>query len=204
MKKTLALFAVAAMMFTTGCGNKAAEEVQQSATEAVDQVKDKADEAATAATDAVNNAANTAANTVQAAIDDAKDVMSQLASGTAAKSVPALDGVVPGINVEVITEKYGEPVATENQVMQFSNGLDMKVANNVVEEVSTVYDGLYTPAQIAVGMVDYSLNDAYGDATSVKTEDNGDVVYSYVNNNRTISFTTHDGYISEIKCSLNK
>jgi hypothetical protein len=82
----------------------------------------------------------------------------------------------------------------------------MKVVNNVVEEVSTMYDGLYTPADIAVGMADYSLNNAYGDASSVVTNDNGSVVYKYVNkdNKRTIEFVTRDGYISEIKCYVNK
>ena len=200
MKKTLALLAVVAMMFTTGCGNKPAEQAQQSATEAVEQAKEKVEETAQNATNAVNNAANT----VQAAIDDAKTVIANIQSGTVDKKVAALDGIVPGVNVEYVTEKYGEPIATENQVMQFSNGLDMKVVNNVVEEVSTMYDGLYTPADIAVGMGDYSLNDAYGDASSVTNVDNGGVVYAYKDKFRTIEFVTRDGYISEIKCTLNK
>lgn len=204
MKKTLAILAVVAMMISTGCGNtpKPAEEVQQNATEAVEQVKEKTDEAAQAVTETVSNAANT----VQAIIDDAKTAMTSIQNGTNEKNIIALDGVVPGINLETVKEKYGEPVAEENQVLQFSNGLDMKVADNVVQEVSTTYDGLYTPADIAVGMVDYSLNDAYGNANSVVMGDNGGVVYKYVSkdNRRTLEFVTRDGYISEIKCSLNK
>lgn len=202
MKKTLALLAVTAMMFSAGCGNKPAANVQQNATEAVEQVQQTANEVQQNATDAVNNAANT----VQSMIDDAKNVMASIQSGTVDKKVPALDGVVPGINYEVVTEKYGEPISYENQIAQFSNGLDMKVVNNVVEEVSTMYDGLYTPADIAVGMVDYSLNSAYGDANSVTMGDNGGVTYKYTtkDNKRTLEFVTRDGYISEIKCSLNK
>lgn len=198
MKKTLALLAVTAMMFTTGCGNKPAENVQQNATEAVEQVE----QTATEAKEAVNNAANT----VQAAIDEAKTLVTSIQSGTVDKKVAALDGVVPGINVEYVTQKYGEPIATENQVMQFSNGLDVKVVNNVVEEVSTMYDGLYTPADVAVGMGDSILNDAYGDASSVTPADGGGVVYKYnsKDNRRTIEFVARDGYISEIKCILNK
>ena len=202
MKKTLALLAVAAMLFSAGCGktDKPAEEVKQDANAAVEEVKEKVDDAAQATTEAVNNAANT----VQSAIEDAKTAMANIQSGTVDKKVAALDGVVPGINYEVITEKYGEPISYENQIVQFSNGLDMKVVVNVVQEVSTMYDGLYTPADIAVGMVDYSLNDAYGDASSVTMGDNGGVVYKYTDKNRTLEFTTRDGYITEIKCTLNK
>ncbi len=202
MKKTLALFALALMLVSTGCGktNNPAEEVKQDANAAVEEVKEKVDDAAQAANNAVNNAADAA----QALLEDAKATMASIQAGTVDKKVAALDGVVPGINYEVITEKYGEPISYENQIAQFSNGLDMKVVNNVVEEVSTMYDGLYTPADIAVGMVDYSLNDAYGDASSVTMGDNGGVVYKYVDKNRTIEFTTRDGYISEIKCTLNK
>ena len=202
MKKTLALLAVTAMMFTTGCGNKPAEQVQQNATEAVEQVEQTATEAKENAKEAVNNAANT----VQAAIDEAKTLVTSIQSGTVDKKVAALDGVVPGINAEYVTQKYGEPIATENQVMQFSNGLDVKVVNNVVEEVSTMYDGLYTPADVAVGMGDSILNDAYGDASSVTPADGGGVVYKYnsKDNRRTIEFVARDGYISEIKCILNK
>ena len=204
MKKTLALLALALMLISTGCGkdNKPAEEVQQNTNAAVEEVKEKTDEAA----QAVNNAANTAVNTAQALLEDAKNVMASIQSGTVDKKVAALDGVVPGINYEVITEKYGEPISYENQIAQFSNGLDMKVVDNVVQEVSTMYDGLYTPADVAVGMGDYSLNDAYGDASSVVMGDNGGVIYKYVSkdNKRTIEFVTRDGYISEIKCYVNK
>ena len=202
MKKTLALLAMALMLISTGCGkDKPAEEVQQNTTSTVEEVKEKVDDATQAATDAANNAVNT----VQSMIEDAKTVMASIQSGTVDKKVPALDGVVPGINYEIMTEKYGEPISYENQIAQFSNGLDMKVVNNVVEEVSTMYDGLYTPADVAVGMGDSILNDVYGDAASVVTGDNG-VTYKYVSGDkkRTIEFVTRDGYISEIKCSVNK
>lgn len=204
MKKTLALLALVAMIFSTGCGKSDVEDAAKDANAAVEDVKDKVDDAANAATDAVNNAANTVATTAQSLIDDAKTTMDNIANGTADKKIVALDGIVPGINYEVITEKYGEPVTTENEVIAFSNGLDVKVADNVVEEVSTTYDGLYTPADVAVGMVDYSLNDAYGDANSVIMNDDGSVSYKYVSNNRTLEFVTRNGYITEIKCTLNK
>lgn len=204
MKKTLALLALVAMIFSTGCGKSDVEDAAKDANAAVEDVKDKVDDAANAATDAVNNAANTVATTAQSLIDDAKTTMDNIANGTADKKIVALDGIVPGINYEVITEKYGEPVTTENEIIAFSNGLDVKVADNVVEEVSTTYDGLYTPADVAVGMVDYSLNDAYGDANSVIMNDDGSVSYKYVNNNRTLEFVTRNGYITEIKCTLNK
>ena len=203
MKKTLALFALALMLISTGCGksNQPAAEQQQTPAE---QVQETVNEVQQNAADAANNAVNNAANAVQSLLDDAKATMASIQAGTVDKKVAALDGVVPGINYEAVTEKYGEPISYENQIAQFSNGLDMKVVNNVVEEVSTMYDGLYTPADIAVGMVDYSLNDAYGDANSVTMGDNGGVVYKYVDKNRTIEFVTRDGYISEIKCSVNK
>ena len=208
MKKTLALLALVVMMFATGCGKtpQAVEDAKDNANAAVEEVKEKTGEAAQNAADAVNNAANNVANVTQAMIDDAKTTMASIKNGTNEKNIMALDGIVPGINYEAVTEIYGEPISYENQIVQFSNGIDLKVVDNVVQEVSTMYDGLYTPADIAVGMVDYALNDAYGDANSVTMGENGGVVYKYVSkdNKRTLEFVARDGYISEIKCSLNK
>ena len=139
-------------------------------------------------------------------IDDAKTAMTNIKNGTGEKTVAALDGIVPGINYETVTEMYGEPISFENQIVQFSNGVDLKVVDNVVQEVSTMYDGIYTPAQVAVGMDETILNTAYGDATSVENGDNGAVTYKYSNkdNKRALEFVTRDGRISEIKCTLNK
>ena len=204
MKKTLALLAVAAMLISAGCGktDKPAAEVQQNASEAVEQVQQTATEVKENAAETVDNAANN----VQAMIDDAKTAMTNIKNGTGEKTVAALDGIVPGINYETVTEMYGEPISFENQIVQFSNGVDLKVVDNVVQEVSTMYDGIYTPAQVAVGMEETILKETYGDATSVENGDNGAVTYKYSNkdNKRALEFVTRDGRISEIKCILNK
>ena len=204
MKKTLALLAVAAMLISAGCGktDKPAAEVQQNASEAVEQVQQTATEVKENAAETVDNAANN----VQAMIDEAKTAMTNIKNGTSEKTIVALDGIVPGINYETVTEIYGEPISFENQIVQFSNGLDLKVVDNVVKEVSTMYDGIYTPAQVAVGMEETILKETYGDATSVENGDNGAVTYKYSSkdNNRALEFVTRDGKISEIKCILNK
>lgn len=198
MKKTLALLAVAAMMFTAGCGGqKAAEDAANTATEKVEE-----------AADAVKDAAQTATNAVMATAEDAAAAMKKIQEGD--KTGMAIAGVVPGINVERVTEMYGQPVATvgnNNEIFQFENGLDAKVNNKTVEEVSTSFEGLPTPAGIGVGMAATELNhaDVYGTATSVEEKD-GATIYHYISTDKrwTISFTTRDGVITYISCSMNK
>ena len=200
MKKTLALLAVAAMMFTAGCGG------QKQAEDAAKDAAAKVEETATDVKDAATDAANTAVQAVMATAEDAAAAMKKIQEGD--KTGMAIAGVVPGINVERVTEMYGEPVATVGDVLQLENGLDVKVNNKVVEEVSTSFEGLPTPAGIGVGSPATELNtaDVYGTATTT-TQDNGNTVYKYISNDKrwTISFVTDgDGYITSIVCGLNK
>lgn len=199
MKKTLALLAVAAMMFTAGCGaQKAAEDAANTATEKVEQAAD-------AAKDAAANAAQTAANAVVATAEDAAAVMQKIKEGD--KSGIALGGVVPGVKVDVMTELYGQPIENDGTNLAFENGLDAKVKDNTVEEISTSYGGIPTPAGIEVGMADTSLNDAavYGTAAAVEEKD-GNTIYKYLSSDKkwVICFVTRDGRINSIVCGLNK
>ena len=200
MKKTLALLAVAAMMFTAGCGaQKAAEDAANTATEKVEQAAD-------AAKDAAADAAQTAVNAVAATAEDAAAAMKKIQEGD--KTGMAIAGVVPGINVERVTEMYGEPVATVENVLQLENGLDLKVKDKIVEEVSTSFEGLPTPAGIGVGSAATELNtsDLYGTADTTTNSD-GFTVYKYTSNDKrwTISFVADSaGYITSIVCGLNK
>ena len=199
MKKTLALLAVAAMMFTAGCGaQKAAEDAANTATEKVEQAAD-------AAKDAAADVAQTAANAVAATAEDAAAAMQKIKDGD--KAGIALGGVVPGVKVDVMTEMYGQPIENDGTNLAFENGLDAKVKDNTVEEISTSYSGIPTPAGIEVGMADVSLNDAavYGTASSVENVD-GATVYKYLSSDKkwAINFVTRDGYITSIVCGLNK
>ncbi len=199
MKKTLALLAVAAMMFSAGCGGqKAADDAANSAVEKVEQT-------ATNAKDAATDAVNTAVEKMTVTVQDATAVMDKIKAGD--KTGIALGGLVPGVNLELATEMYGEPVVTEGDVLGFSNGLDAKVKNNTIEEISTSYEGIPTPAGIEVGMADVSLNDVdvYGTATSVEERD-GATIYKYLSPDKrwAISFSTRDGVIDSISCGLNQ
>lgn len=199
MKKTLALLAVAAMMFTAGCGaQKAAEDAANTATEKVEQAADTAKDAAA-------DAAATAANAVIATVDDATAMMQKIKEGD--KSGIALGGVVPGATLNMVTEMYGEPIDNDGVNVAFENGLDAKINGTTVEEVSTSYGGIPTPAGIEVGMADTSLNDAavYGTATAVEEKD-GATIYKYLSSDKkwAISFVTRNGAITSIVCGLNK
>ncbi len=201
MKKTLAALLLTAAVFTTaGCGggNKPAEEGNPNANAAVEQAGNVAQE--------VQDQANAAVDRVKALADEAAAIMETVKNGSD-KTAPALAGMVPGANLDTAKSLYGEPTVAADQTLQFENGLDMRVdANNSVQEVSTTFEGLYTPGDIAVGMADYTLDPAYGSATAVTNLDNGDVVYKYVSkdNRRVMEFVTRGGTIIEIKCSLNQ
>lgn len=195
MKKTLALLAVAAMMFTAGCGaQKAAEDAANTATEKVEQ-----------AADAAKDAAETAANAMVVTAEDAAAAMQKIKEGD--KSGIALGGVVPGVKVDVVTEMYGQPIENDGTILAFENGLDAKVKDNTVEEISTSYAGIPTPAGIEVGMEATELNyaDVYGTATAVEEKD-GNTVYKYLSSDKkwAINFVTRDGRITSIVCGLNK
>lgn len=206
MKKTFAILAVAMMMFATGCGKNtppaAAPENKPDANAAVEQVKEKVDEAKENATQAVENAADSA----KAMLDDAKNVMAKIKDGTGEKTAIALDGIVPGINIETVNEILGEPIDSDGTNFAYSNGIDVKVKDNIVQEISTNYDGLNTPANIAVGMAEDALKAAYGDKMTVTKNDDGSSVYKFVasDNVRAIEFTTSNGSVTKISATLNK
>ena len=208
MKKTFAILAVAMMMFATGCGkdNKPVEDVKQDANAAVEQVKEKADEAKQDATQAVETAKENVKETAQAILDDAKKTMDDLKNGAADKTVIALDGIVPGINIETVNAVFGDPIESDGTNFAYSNGIDIKVKDNIVQEVSTKYDGLNTPSNIAVGMAEDALKAAYGDKMTVTKNDDGSSVYKFVasDNRRAIEFTTSNGSVTKITATLNQ
>lgn len=197
MKKALASLLLAAMVFSTaGCGGQKVDEVKDGAAAVVDEAKDKADAAAAAVGDA--------ANKMKATVDDAAALMKNIKDGANEKNAIALGGIVPGINLEAVTDVYGQPIETNGNVLAFENGLDAKIdSDNRVEEISTTYEGIQTPAGIEVGSPDTDLNSTYGQAT--QTETDGAVTYKYLSpdNRWAISFVTRDGVITEIRCGLN-
>ena len=205
MKKTFAILAVAMMMFATGCGKDtppAAQEVKQDAAAAVDQAKEKVDQAKENATQAVEDAKETA----KATLDDAKALMAKVKDKTADKTTIALSGIVPGINLEAANEILGEPIDNDGTNYSYSNGIDLKVVDNIVQEVSTNYNGLNTPADAAVGMAEDALKAAYGDKMTVTKNEDGSSVYKFVADDkvRAIEFTTSNGSVTKITATLNK
>ena len=204
MKKTLAILAVAMMMFATGCGKNTppAEQVKQDAAATVEQAKEKVDQAKENAAQAVDNAKETA----QSALDSAKALMAKIKDKTADKTAIALDGIVPGINLEAANEILGEPIDNDGTNYAYSNGIDLKVVDNIVQEISTSYNGLNTPADAAVGMAEDALKAAYGDSMTVTKNDDGSSVYKFVDSDkiRAIEFTTSNGTITKITATLNK
>jgi predicted small lipoprotein YifL len=211
MKKTFAILAVAMMMFATGCGkntppaappeNKPDAAVEQ-VKEKVDEEKEKVDQAKEDATQAVANVKENA----QAMLDNAKDLMAKVKDNTADKTAIALDGIVPGINIEAVNEILGEPIDSDGTNFAYSNGIDVKVKDKIVQEVSTAYNGLNTPGAVAVGMAEDALKAVYGDGMTVSTNDKGEKIYKFVDKDsiRAIEFTTKDGSVTKISANLNK
>lgn len=211
MKKTFAILAVAMMMFATGCGKNTppAAPPENKPDAAVEQVKEKVDQAKEKVDEAKENATQAAANikeNAQLMLDNAKDLMAKVKDNTADKTAIALGGIVPGINIETVTEMLGEPVDNDGTNFAYSNGIDVKAKDKIVQEVSTTYTGLNTPGAAVVGMAEDALKAVYGDAMTVTKKDDGSSVYKFVDKDslRAIEFTTKDGKVIKISANLNK
>ena len=225
MKKTLALLMLAAMLMSTGCGNKvedaakdAQQKVEQTATEAKDAAAQKADEAKDAATKAADDAATKVDEAKDAAAQKAGEVkdaaeqkIDEISEGAKAMresmSEISFNGIVPGFSIDEVKEAYGEPVETSGEELTFMNGAIVNVdSNNAVKSIRLITSEVQTPEGVAVGMDEYVLNDAYGQADNVKKLADGAEYEYYRGKNKVakLVFTTKDGFISEIRNEFNK
>ena len=203
MKKTLALLMLAAMLMSTGCGNK----VEDAAKDAQQKVEQTADEAKDAATKAADDAA--------AKVDEAKDAAAQkvdeISEGAKAMRESmneiSFNGIVPGFSVDEVKEIYGEPVETSGEELTFMNGAIVNLdTNNMVKTIRLITSEVQTPKGVAVGMDENILNDAYGMADNVKKLADG-AEYEYYRGKDKVAklvFTTKNGFISEIRNEFNK
>ena len=218
MKKFFAALMLAAMVLSTGCGNNAMDGAKKDAQEAAAKVEQKADEVkkdAEAKVEETKDAAAQKADEAAAKVDEAKDAavqkVDEIAEGAKAMresmSEISFNGIVPGFSIDEVKEAYGEPVKTSGEELVFMNGAIVNVdTNNTVKSVRLTTDEVKTPEGVAVGMSEYTLNDAYGTADAVKKLADG-VEYEYnrgVNKVAKLVFTTKDGIISEIRSEFNK
>ena len=232
MKKTLALLMLAAMLMSTGCGNKV-EDAAKDAQQKVEQTANEAKDAAAQKADEVKDAANKAADDAAAKVDEAKDAANKAADDAAAKAGEVKDaaaqkidelsesakamresmseisfnGIVPGFSVDEVKAAYGEPVETSSEELTFTNGAIVNVdANNAVKSIRLITSEIQTPEGVAVGMDEYVLNDAYGQADNVKKLADG-AEYEYYRGKDKVAkliFKTGNGVISEIRNEFNK
>ena len=214
MKKTLALLMLAAMLMSTGCGNKV-EDAAKDAQQKVEQTATEAKDAATQKADEVKDAANKAADDAAAKTDEVKDAAAQkideISEGAKAMresmSEISFNGIVPGFSVDEVKEIYGEPVETSGEELTFMNGAIVNVdTNNMVKTIRLITSEVETPKGVAVGMSEYVLNDAYGMADNVKKLADG-AEYEYYRGKDKVAklvFQTKDGFISEIRNEFNK
>ena len=214
MKKTLALLMLAAMLMSTGCGNKvedaakdAQQKVEQTATEAKDAAAQKADEAKDAANKAADDAAAKAGEVKDAAAQKIDEISEGAKAMRESMSEISFNGIVPGFSVDEVKEIYGEPVETSGEDLTFMNGAIVNVdTNNMVKTIRLITSEVQTPKGVAVGMDEYVLNDTYGMADNVKKLADG-AEYEYYRGKDKVAklvFQTKDGFISEIRNEFNK
>ncbi|MBR0062202.1 MAG: hypothetical protein IJP68_12070 [Selenomonadaceae bacterium] len=214
MKKTLALLMLAAMLMSTGCGNKvedaakdAQQKVEQTATEAKDAAAQKADEAKDAANKAADDAAAKAGEVKDAAAQKIDEISEGAKAMRESMSEISFNGIVPGFNVDEVKGIYGEPVETSGEELVFANGAIVNVdTNNMVKTIRLITSEVQTPKGVAVGMDEYVLNDTYGMADNVKKLADG-AEYEYYRGKDKVAklvFQTKDGFISEIRNEFNK
>lgn len=218
MKKALAMLMLAAMILSTGCGNQAQEaakdaqqKVEQKANEAKDAAN-KAAEDATAKVDEAKDAANQAVDDAAAKVDEMKsdvankadEVIDDLSAAVEGRTI-ALNGVMPGASLDDLTAMFGEPTATEGDVLTFVDGLKVTLDNakKTVKSVSTTENSFDTPDGIYVGAYEYALNEYCGPADNVRKIDGG-AEYEYDSGDKKskVVYKAQNGFITEITCSL--
>ena len=207
MKKTLALLMLAAMLISTGCGSNTADGVKKDAQEAQQKVEQKVDQAKQDAANAANDAAQKVDQAKQDAANVANDAaqkVEQVAENIKGRLI-ALEGVKPGMTLDEVKKIFGEPTSTSGDNVTFGNGLTVETNDaGKVENVRVTQAGIKTPEGVEVGMADYALNEYCGPADKVDVDGDGEVEYKYfgVDGMSQVTYTTRNGIITEIKCSL--
>ena len=214
MKNFFAMLIVAAMLLSVGCGNQAqeaakdaqqkveqkAEEVKADANAKVNEAKDAADKAADDAAAKVNEAKDAADKAAQEAVDKVDALASEIGGRTI-----ALAGVMPGASLDDLTAMFGEPTATNGNVLTFVNGLMVTLddATKTVKSVSTTAADFDTPEGVYVGASEYALNEYCGQADATR-QITGGAEYEYNSGDKksVVVYKTQNGLISKITCSL--
>ena len=213
MKKIFAALLAVSMMLT-GCGNdtandakqkveQKAEEVKQDAAKKVEdtaaKVEEKAAEVKQDAAQVANNAQNAANQKIIEIVDATKSLF------TASREVP-LAGILPGVALDKVIQALGEPSTRDGDEMTFSNGVEVELNddNATVEKVTVKNSDVATPEGVSVGMSEYILNDKYGAADKVDTDD-GEVDYKYYSTDKSkvLEFTSRGGTIVKIETKFN-
>jgi len=186
MKKAFAVFMLAAMLLSAGCGENTMEGAKKDAQEASQKIEQAANEANEKMTAAKSEA-------------DAKWI--EMRDKIHSKAIE-LSGVKPGMTVEEAKEILGEPVTTDDDKLIFNNGVELEIDkdSNRVEELK----GDTNAAGVKVGMPEDSLKYMCGPADELET-DGGDVEYTYYSTDKKskVTYKAHNGIITEIKSSLN-
>lgn len=214
MKKALAVLMLAAMILSVGCGNQAqenakdaqqkveqkAEEIKDDAEKKADELKQDAAEIKDATVDKVDELKSDAEDIAKEAVDKLDSVADEISGRTV-----ALSGVMPGTSLDDLKAMFGEPTATDGDIMTFVDGLKVKLdsAKKVVKEISTTSDSFDTPEGIYVGADEYLLNDYCGQADATRKIENGaEYEYNSGDKKSKVIYKAQNGIITEITCSL--
>jgi hypothetical protein len=214
MKKTLAVLMLAAMLLSVGCGNQAqetakdaqqkveqkAEEIKDDAEKKADELKQDAAEIKDATVDKVDELKSDAEDIAKETVDKLDSVADEISGRTV-----ALSGVMPGTSLDDLKAMFGEPTATDGDIMTFVDGLKVTLdsAKKVVKEISTTSDSFDTPEGIYVGADEYLLNDYCGQADATRKIENGaEYEYNSGDKKSKVIYKAQNGIITEITCSL--
>lgn len=198
-----------------------ATEAKDAANKAADEASKKVDEAANATNKAVDDAAKKVDETADEAskkVDEMKSDADKMANDAAAKvdemandmtsmmneRVVALGGMMPGVTLDELKSRFGEPIATEGNTVTFADGLKVVLDGaNKVKSISTAVDAFETAEGVYVGASEYSLNDYCGPADAVRVA-NGVAEYEYTSGDKKsiVVYKAQNGVITEIICSL--
>lgn len=208
MKRLMATLLLATMILS-GCGNNAAQKVEEKAQEvkkeAAQTVQEKAADVEQKAAEVKQEAEKVAQDAGNAANQKAVELVDATKSLFKSSREIPLAGILPGVTLEKIIEAFGEPTFRDGDEVTFSNGMeiDLKDNSNVVEKVTVTTPNVKTPEGVEVGMSEYILNETYGPADKVEVDD-GKVEYKYYSrdNAKEIEFTSRGGIITEISTKI--
>ncbi len=133
-------------------------------------------------------------------------ILSTAAFAAIAENQVTLGGLTPGVSVDVLISKYGQPRSKhgdEWRYRDFTVEVDQKRNAHYIEEISTTERGFLTAQGIGVGNTVQDLTNAFGRPSEIESKHGKDEYTYYSRTGRLkMEFKIAHGIIQKISYSM--